>query len=71
MKNILPVLLSEPVSEDWTTIFLHTTGNSGDFESSGQLWFAAKPVVFLVKCHPIAFFIWHVYCFLEILQMAR
>ena len=29
VKNILPVLLSEPVSEDWTTIFLHTTGNQG------------------------------------------
>jgi hypothetical protein len=29
VNNILPVLLSEPVSEDWTTMFLHTTGNQG------------------------------------------
>lgn len=27
LQNILPVLLSEPVSEDWTAMFRHTTGN--------------------------------------------
>jgi hypothetical protein len=27
LQSVLPVLLSEPVSEDWTEMFRHTTGN--------------------------------------------
>lgn len=29
LQNILPILLSESVSEDWTAMFKHTTGNQG------------------------------------------
>ena len=29
LQSILPILLSEPVSEDWTEMFRHTTGNQG------------------------------------------
>ena len=29
LTQVLPILLREPVSEDWTTAFLHTTGNLG------------------------------------------
>lgn len=29
ISKVLPILLSEPVSEDWTDVFRHTTGNQG------------------------------------------